>query len=71
MWLTAWLASYMMARLARAVFSQGEPACSGWARMRLPSVSPMVLMMADDSSTSCRAIMLILSARSPGRVSAP
>ena len=38
-----------------------DPVC---ARMRLPSVSPMVLMMAEDSSTSARVIMLILSARS-------
>ena len=52
MWLTAWVASYMTARLARAFLQPGRPTCSGWARMRLPSVSPMVLTMADDSSTS-------------------
>ena len=62
----AWLASYMMVRLARAFLSQGEAALSGWARMRLPSVSPIVLMMADDISTSPRVIMLIRSARSCG-----
>ena len=50
MWLTAWLASYMMARLARRVRSQGACTSSGRARMRLPSVSPIVLTIADDSS---------------------
>ena len=36
-----------------------------WARIRLPSDSSMVLMIAEDSSRSCRAIMLMRSASSP------
>ena len=39
-------------RLARAFFSHGPSTSSGWARMRLPSVSPMVLTMADGRSRS-------------------
>ena len=66
MWLTVWIASYMIARLASALCSQGVPAFCGWARMRLPSVSPMVFTIADDSSRSWswRVIMLMRSARS-------
>src|SRR5205823_1143602 len=43
-----------MARLARRVRSQGERASSGRVRMRLPSVSPMVLTICDDNSASGR-----------------
>ena len=41
------VASYMTPRLARAVLSHVPSTFSGWARMRLPSASPMVLTMAD------------------------
>ena len=50
--------------VGQGAFEPGTWTCSGWARIRLPSVSPMVLTMADDSSMSARVIMLIVSARS-------
>jgi hypothetical protein len=59
MWLTAWVVSYMTLRLARRVLSHCVPACSGRARMRLPSSSATVLTIAEGTSSSLRVIRRI------------
>ena len=69
MWLTAWVVSYMTPGWRQALLEPlGPEPGRGWARIRLPSFSPMVLTMATVSSIVLLGLIRrIWSARSLGR----